>query len=69
MIRARDPAAMAPGERVAEIADVFALGYLRRLARETAADRGASPLAQPAQAEAPCGPMVDSSRSPAEAPG
>ena len=33
MIRARDPGAMSPTERLGEVAEILALGYRRRAAR------------------------------------
>ena len=60
MISRRDPAAMAPDDRLAEISAILARGYLRPLdSREICPDTapGAQEsLAEPAESEAPCDP-------------
>ena len=53
MIRALDPASMAPAERLAELAEVLAVGHVRVLiSRQKELDPGA-------KNEALCAPVVD----------
>ena len=54
--RWRDPAGLTPGERIAELGALLALGYRRARLRQKA-------LAESAQAEALSGPAVDGDRA------
>ena len=67
MICARQPDAMTPEERVAEIAEILAKAYLRVLdSRETCPDvapGSQKALAEPAESEAPCDPGSQSHSS------
>ena len=51
MVIPRDPTAMLPGERVAELGAILALGYRRLRLRQNALDESADP-------EAPSDPVV-----------
>ena len=57
MMTAKDPACMAPTERLAEIASILAKGYQRYcLSRQ-------KELEEPAQAEAPCDRTINTQRT------
>ena len=59
MITTRDPTAMSPDARLAELSKLLATGYVRLLAGRITSD----PLALPPHVEASCAPMVDTTET------